>query len=257
MPKDITAQQDNLQMDLNKIEVIAFDYGNTLIEFGASRIAECDRALREVLSQHYGPIDEERFIAIRDANREAILAEDPPTFRENDLHYITRQMIIDLYQIEPSDLEVQDLIQARTAIFLSQVQSPPYLHRVLETLSRQHRLALLSNYPSGPDIRSSLSKIHITKYFNAIVISGEVGYVKPQPRPFQTMIDQLGASPSQIVYVGDNWFADIQGAKRMGLQAIWTRQFEPVKQIPKQPGDFHADLVIEHLEELLQLFMSK
>ena len=83
-----------------------------------------------------------------------------------------------------------------------------------------------------------------------MVVSGDVGYVKPHPRPFETAIKMLDLPPNEIVFVGDNWLADIQGAKRAGMQAIWSRQFATPEKFEPKPGDIEPNAQIDHLTEL-------
>jgi putative hydrolase of the HAD superfamily len=62
----------------------------------------------------------------------------------------------------------------------------------------------------------------LAPYFDAVVISGEVGYRKPHPLVFQMLVDQLGVAKEEIVFVGDDSEADVSGAQRAGLRPIWT-----------------------------------
>jgi FMN phosphatase YigB (HAD superfamily) len=124
-------------------------------------------------------------------------------------------------------------------------------------LQTRFRLGLLSNYPDGPAIRSSLQRIGIESFFSSIVVSGEIGYVKPHRRPFEEILRQMGATPGESIFVGDNWLGDIQGAKRLGLRAIHTRQFVPYEIFDRQAGDHDADGVVEHLLDLEKLLVDK
>jgi len=54
----------------------------------------------------------------------------------------------------------------------------------------------------------------------AVIVSSEVGYTKPDPRFFTVVQNQLGATPSQMALVGDDLVADIQGATAAGWRAI-------------------------------------
>jgi putative hydrolase of the HAD superfamily len=51
--------------------------------------------------------------------------------------------------------------------------------------------------------------------------SGRLGMEKPDPAMFAWMAEQLGAPPDRIVHVGDSLGADVQGALRAGLRAVW------------------------------------
>ncbi len=51
--------------------------------------------------------------------------------------------------------------------------------------------------------------------------SGCLGMEKPDPRIFAWMADRLGTAPARIVHVGDSLGADVLGALRAGLHAVW------------------------------------
>jgi len=63
-------------------------------------------------------------------------------------------------------------------------------------------------------------------------------------------MDLLGVAPEECVYVGDNWLADIQGAKRIGMKAIHITQHAPYEQFHPEDSDHEPDARIEHLSEL-------
>lgn len=66
----------------------------------------------------------------------------------------------------------------------------------------------------------------IRKYFDAIVISGETGYRKPDTRLFTLTLEKLKVSAEDAVFVGDNLINDILGAQRAGIRDIWFNGFE-------------------------------
>ena len=65
----------------------------------------------------------------------------------------------------------------------------------------------------------------LTQLAPFIIVSEEAGYAKPDPRIFRDALQALGLSnPAQVMFVGDNPHADIEGAKRFGMQAAWVRR---------------------------------
>jgi len=242
-----------MAFDPAQIHAIIFDYGNTLVEFGPKQTHFCDNAIAEGVSRLYGPPDLDQLRAIRDRNRLAPYAGDPPEYRENDLRKITSDLIRELYGREPSDEDLESVLRARFDAFVSTIDVDDDVRTLLERLHRRFRLGLLSNYPDGESIRASLKRIGIDKHFDAVVVSGDLGRVKPHPLPFATILRELDAAPSRTVFVGDNWLADIQGAKESGLWAVLTKQYIPYERFDPQPGDQEPDFVIQRLAELERL----
>ena len=96
----------------------------------------------------------------------------------------------------------------------------------LENLRDGCRLALVSNGP--PDIQhEKLEGAGLARYFDAVVVSGEVGIGKPDPRIFHLALDRLGAPPEDAAMVGDSLARDIVGARRAGIVTVWINRRGP------------------------------
>lgn len=236
------------QFDASGLRAVVFDFGSTLVEFGERQLRACDRALADVMARLYGSADLARVQAVRDRQRREPYSGD---FRENDLPEISARLVREVCGVEAAPEHIELILETRYRAFVEQVEAREYVRHVLQTLRERYLLGFLSNYPDAPAIRDSLRKIGLHDLFDAVVVSGEVGRVKPHPLPFLTVLGRLGARPEEALYVGDNWLGDIQGAKRVGMKAAHILQFETPEVFERQPGDHDADLVIHHLTDLL------
>ncbi|MFQ5569264.1 MAG: HAD family hydrolase [Rhodothermales bacterium] len=63
----------------------------------------------------------------------------------------------------------------------------------------------------------------------ALIVSEEVGYMKPHPKIFAHAGDIAQKHPEAILYVGDSYSSDVQGALWAGWQVAWytTKQEVP------------------------------
>ena len=71
------------------------------------------------------------------------------------------------------------------------------------------------------------------------------GYAKPSDRVFQHSLDALGIPPEAAVHVGDDRAADVGGALKAGLRAIWIARpldsyDEPYAYQPPTDDEPHA-----------------
>jgi putative hydrolase of the HAD superfamily len=89
----------------------------------------------------------------------------------------------------------------------------------LDSLSG-YRLAVISNGDSGQQ-RRKLERTGIASRFDSVVISGDLGVYKPDPRIFEQSLQELGVSARETVYIGDHLESDALGAQGVGMQAIW------------------------------------
>ncbi|MCG8588339.1 MAG: HAD family hydrolase [Proteobacteria bacterium] len=97
------------------------------------------------------------------------------------------------------------------------------LGEMLAGLSRQGlTLGVVTNGPSDGQ-RRKLARLETADAWDAIVISEEVGFEKPDPRIFEAALRQLGAPAAATWFVGDHPENDIAGAEACGLTAFWIQ----------------------------------
>jgi len=60
----------------------------------------------------------------------------------------------------------------------------------------------------------------ISEFFDFSLAAGEINIFKPEPGVFEHGLQQVNVSPQETVYVGDNYYADVVGARRAGIQPI-------------------------------------
>ena len=79
-----------------------------------------------------------------------------------------------------------------------------------------------------------------------IIVSEEAGCRKPDPAIFRDALARTGLStPDQVMFVGDNPQADIDGAKRFGMNAAWIRRGRQYPAGLQQP-----DHIFDHVVEV-------
>lgn len=55
----------------------------------------------------------------------------------------------------------------------------------------------------------------------AIVLCEEVGVLKPDPKVFEYATKEAGVEPEAVLYVGDSYRSDVQGAQPVGWRVAW------------------------------------
>lgn len=88
------------------------------------------------------------------------------------------------------------------------------------------RMAAVTN-ASGSQQRAKLHKLGIARFFDAIVIAGELGASKPDPMIFHSACGQLDVPADQVMHVGDRLDTDALGAANAGLHGVWLRRGAP------------------------------
>jgi HAD superfamily hydrolase (TIGR01549 family) len=115
---------------------------------------------------------------------------------------------------------------------------------ILERLKAQGvPMGIISNY--GTHLLDLLPKLGIFDYFEFIIVSAIVGVAKPHPRIFQIAIEEAGVPAHQLLYVGDNVGDDIEGANRVGIDAVLINR--PGREPSVAPMMINSLLEIENL----------
>jgi YjjG family noncanonical pyrimidine nucleotidase len=95
---------------------------------------------------------------------------------------------------------------------------------VLDALTGRARLGLVTNGLSEVQ-RARIERLDLGHYFDAVVISSEVGVTKPRREIFDLTFDRLGSpDPATALMVGDSLSSDIRGGRDYGIDTCWFNQ---------------------------------
>jgi putative hydrolase of the HAD superfamily len=92
----------------------------------------------------------------------------------------------------------------------------------LAELRKDVPLALVTNGPLDLQ-RKKLRRLGLESTFEAIVISAEEGFAKPDAGIFLAALKRLGVEPAGAVMIGNDPVEDVEGALAAGLDAILLR----------------------------------
>ncbi len=111
---------------------------------------------------------------------------------------------------------------------------PGLLQVIAELRSRGLKTAIVSNVGAG-FLARNLSTEQVDNYFDAIVESGAVGYVKPDRRLFEYVSDQLAIKPEQCLFF-DDVQRNVDGARSVGMVAELYTGISSCTQALRQHG---------------------
>jgi putative hydrolase of the HAD superfamily len=87
------------------------------------------------------------------------------------------------------------------------------------------RLALLTNGNVIPQ-RRKIDTFRLAPFFDSILIEGEIGFGKPDPRVYKLALERLGVSAADVWMIGDNLEWDVLQPQKLGIFAIWINPSE-------------------------------
>jgi putative hydrolase of the HAD superfamily len=93
------------------------------------------------------------------------------------------------------------------------------VREVLDVLRERYPLAVVTDAQT-PYARAELHKVGLLDYFDPIVVSGDHGYRKPDRRLFQLALDRMGVAAEHALYVGNDMYRDIFGAREAGMKTV-------------------------------------
>ena len=96
---------------------------------------------------------------------------------------------------------------------------PEETHTVVPKLREAgYTLGVVSNRDNP--YQDEINEMGMGDYFHFSLAAGEVKSWKPDPGIFEHAVKRADATPEQTLYIGDNYFADVVGARRAGLQPV-------------------------------------
>ncbi len=251
------------------IAAITLDFGNTLVPVSADGLRGVVAETARGMATRLGPFAVEDLLDAWADERERQFREEVPQFREVDLaQRITRILARLRGMASPppherwddeaaaalcDPAEVAWAIEVYSHGFVAALPPAPEAGALLARLAPRYRLAILSNWPLAATIDRYVEAAGWAPYLAAVVVSQRVGTVKPHPAIFAAARTALGdPAPAAILHVGDDWVADIVGAKRVGWRAAYLASRPRDSPLPgsERDGETAADLELATLADL-------
>ena len=150
--------------------------------------------------------------------RNDLLAHSPET--ENFWIEYSRRRLIALGASQEWAVEVAPKISVHMGEFYKpESVVPEDVRRTLPQLKESgYILAVISN--RDQPFHELLQDHGIAEFFDFSMAAGEVNVWKPDPGIFQHGLKRANVSASEVIYVGDNYYADVVGARNAGLQPV-------------------------------------
>ncbi|KQC12600.1 MAG: hypothetical protein APR63_02475 [Desulfuromonas sp. SDB] len=122
--------------------------------------------------------------------------------------------------------------------------------KILKSISK--KIALISNADAVEC--SGWNKSEIAKLFDVSIFSCNVGYLKPEFQIYQLCLEQLNLSPEHCLFVGDGNADELQGARRVGMDTVFTSEF--IRDIWPEKISERSKIAHYHITSITQLVKS-
>ena len=236
-----------------QVEAVLFDLFDTLLLLEGDEVfyPPSLRSLHEFLIKNGVYVLFEDFKRVYFEVRERLYSETQETLEEPHFNVRVSQTLQKLgYNFSESD----PIVVGATMAFADEIIHYVHLDKdainVLQKLHGKYKLGLVSNFGIPECGWKLLEKFGLKRFFDVVVISGEVNRRKPSPEIFEMALKALGLEASEAVFVGDTPRLDVVGPKSVGMKAIL------IERRPMVNMDGKPDRVINRLIELLDVLES-
>ena len=230
-----------------KYRHIFFDLDRTLWDFEKNSEETILELLKEKGLTSRGTLTDELFMRVyKEVNLEMWKQYREGKITKDQLRAQRFYQSLLKFNIDEKDLalEINDHYVSRCS---SKTNLLPYSKEILELLSKNYILHIITNGFREAQ-HKKIDSSGLRNYFGAVIVGDEVGINKPDPRIFHHAIESSSAEFDESIMIGDDFEADILGAKNVGMDQIFFK---------KEPTDHElsqATYTISHLEELRSIF---
>ncbi len=239
-------------LELSQFEAILFDLDSTLTHTGKYAFKACEWLLSKTAEDTLDirePYFKSLFSNYR-AEIERIVNGAPYITPTKCVRNALRKSLEDVGLAVINSLldEVTDMFR-KLHVELSKPM--PGTENLLQRLSANGiKMGVISNSFVG-DVKTILGGFDFTKFFTILVDPGNMKAFKPMPEIFEYAMGELKVSKNEVLFIGDEYYADIVGAARAGIPSVWVniRGSSYEKALAKYGDDTAPLLVVDAIAE--------
>jgi len=224
------------------IQAVLLDLDDTLWPAGPL-IMRAELALYQWMSVHVPKVVKRYSMEQLRLQRKA-LAKTHPKF-SYDLWSLRHTMLLQVFKKCGENPDLADQAMQVFADARNQVELFDDVLPAFEALQGKVMMGTISNG------FANLQAIGLAHHFQISLAAHSFGCAKPDSRIFHSACDALNLAPQQVLYVGDDLFLDVYGARKAGLKAVWLNRnrISPADTAHKH---IEPDATITSLSEITQ-----
>lgn len=224
---------------MNHIKHIFFDLDHTLWDFETNS----DKAFELIFNKHQVQVGLQEFLSIyRGINQEYWKLYREEKITKEALRLGRLKDTFEHLNYKISDELINNLSVDYIQVLPTNNQLFDGAIDLLDYLINRYKLHIITNGFNEVQY-NKIENSGLSKYFKYIITSEEVGVKKPNELIFKYALETSRAKANESVMIGDNWEADIMGAKNAGFDVIFC--------------NFNNDLVDENIKSVTKLIDIK
>lgn len=130
---------------------------------------------------------------------------------------------------------------------------------LLQALKEKDKKVYLLSNAQAVFTRGELQLLGISSYFDGILLSSEVGYMKPDYRFYQRLLDTYHIDPTTAIMIGNDYKADTIGGANAGLHTCYINSNLSPSEDGKMIAQMKADFILDSMdiEKVRNLIINK
>jgi len=232
-----------------QVEAVLFDLFDTLLllEKPEAYYPPSLRRLYDFLVKNGINVSFEDFNRVYFEVRDKFYSESRESLEEPHFNLRVSQTLQRLgYNFDVSDSVIVGATMAFADQFMRYVSLDTDALDVLQKLHGKYKLGLVSNFAIPECGWKLLEKFGLKRFFDVVIISGEINRRKPSAEIFERALKTLGVKASRAVFVGDMLDLDVMGPKKVGMKTVLIK-----RRCMEENANVKPDKVITRLSDLL------
>ncbi len=197
-----------------KYKVLVIDLDNTLLDFDVME----KESFIKTLDENCIPYGLDFFDDYKNINTKLWQDLEKGLIGKKELRKRRFEILFNKHNIEFSADKFNDL-------FIEKIKEKPvFIDGAIEFLNyvKDNYINILITNGFSDTQREKLKKLDISKYFDHIIISDEVGLAKPDLKIYEYMNSLVGnIDKTKILAIGDSLTSDIKGGIDYGIDTLW------------------------------------
>jgi HAD superfamily hydrolase (TIGR01549 family) len=228
-------------------KVVIFDYIGTLVNCKNYTIASSKQKLHKTLVSEGFDVAENKFLCAYDLSHEKYRKIRYSQLKEVTNAIWVADALCNLgFEVTAGDSRVKAALNVFFQDFIDTLELRRNATKLIKQAKEKYKVALISNFTHAPVIYKSLRQLRLNEFFNAVVVSEEVGWRKPSSYIFEHALNKLQVKAHEAIYIGDSPNEDIKGAKQAGIKTVFVvSQFNSLKDLQEskqEPNHIAKDL---------------
>ncbi len=223
-----------------------------LVACNGSTFRSTSGVVHERLSQDQPGIPLERFIETLQQVTERMAEENRGELREGTSEERFGRCLTALGVATDAPRLARELVRVHMARIAAALELPEGRPELLRWLRERAFLALITNFDHSGTVYEILKRDLLEPFFDAVMVSSDLGRRKPHRRIFVGALEALRVEPEAALVVGDTPESDIAGAHAAGIDCAW---FNPEGR-PLPAGVAPPTYEIRDLDELRRFWPS-